>query len=131
MFEKAIKQKLRFDSVRGQLTTEDLWDLPLTSRNSFDLDTIAKAVNSKIKEAQEESFVKVRSNPAQDKLTLQLDILKYIIADKMQEAETKATTVARQQQRQKLEEVLASKQNDALKGLSVAELQAQIDALKA
>lgn len=131
MFEKAIKQKLRFDSVRGQLTTEDLWDLPLTSRNSFDLDTIAKAVNSKIKEAQEESFVKVRSNPAQDKLTLQLDILKYIIADKMQEAETKATTVARQQQRQKLEEVLASKQDDALKGLSVAELQAQIDALKA
>ena len=131
MFEKAIKQKLRFDSVRGQLTTEDLWDLPLTSRNSFDLDTIAKAVNSKIKEAQEESFVKVRSNPAQDKLTLQLDILKYIIADKMQEAETKATTVARQQQRQKLEEVLASKQDDALKGLSVEELQAQINALKA
>ena len=131
MFEKAIKQKLRFDSVRGQLTTEDLWDLPLTSRNSFDLDTIAKAVNSKIKEAQEESFVKVRSNPAQDKLTLQLDILKYIIADKMQEAETKATTVARQQQRQKLEEVLASKQDDALKGLTVEELQAQINALKA
>lgn len=131
MFEKAIKQKLRFDSNRGQLTTEDLWDLPLTSRNSFDLDTIAKAVNFKIKESQEESFVKVRSNPAQDKLTLQLDILKYIIADKMQEAETKATTVARQQQRQKLEEVLASKQDDALKGLSVEELQAQINALKA
>lgn len=129
MFEKAIKQKLRFDSNRGQLTTEDLWDLPLTSRNSFDLDTIAKAVNSKIKEAQEESFVKVRSNPAQDKLTLQLDILKYIIADKMQEAETKVTTVARQQQRQKLEEVLASKQDDALKGLTVEELQAQINAL--
>jgi len=131
MFEKAIKQKLRFDSVRGQLTTEDLWDLPLTSRNSFDLDTIAKAVNSKIKEAQEESFVKVRSNPAQDKLTLQLDILKFIIADKMQEAESKAIVVARQQQRQKLEEVLASKQDDALKGLSVEELQAQINALKA
>lgn len=131
MFEKAIKQKLRFDSNRGQLTTEDLWDLPLTSRNSFDLDTIAKAVNSKIKEAQEESFVKVRSNPAQDKLTLQLDILKYIIADKMQEAETKVTTVARQQQRQKLEEVLASKQDDALKGLTIEELQAQINALKA
>ena len=131
MFEKAIKQKLRFDSNRGQLTTEDLWDLPLTSRNGFDLDTIAKAVNSKIKEAQEESFVKVRSNPAQDKLTLQLDILKYIIADKMQEAEAKATAVARQQQRQKLEEVLASKQEDALKGLSVEELQAQINALKA
>lgn len=131
MFEKAIKQKLRFDSVRGQLTTEDLWDLPLTSRNSFDLDTIAKAVNSKIKEAQEESFVKVRSNPAQDKLTLQLDILKFIIADKMQEAESKAIVVTRQQQRQKLEEVLASKQDDALKGLSVEELQAQINALKA
>lgn len=131
MFEKASKQKLRFDSVRGALTTEDLWDLPLTSRNSFDLDTIAKSVNSKIKEAEEESFVSVKVNPAKNKLTLQLDILKHIIAEKVQAATEAQERVQRESQRKKLEEVLASKQDAALSTLSVEELQAQIEKLKA
>jgi len=130
MFEKASKQKLRFDSVRGALTTEDLWDLPLTSRNSFDLDTIAKSVNSKIKEAEEESFVSVKVNPAKTKLTLQLDILKHIIAEKVQAATEAQERVQRESQRKKLEEVLATKQDAALSTLSVEELQAQIEKLK-
>jgi len=131
MFEKASKQKLRFDSVRGALTTEDLWDLPLTSRNSFDLDTIAKSVNSKIKEAEEESFVSVKVNPVKTKLTLQLDILKHIIAEKVQAATEAQERVQRESQRKKLEEVLATKQDAALSTLSVEELQAQIEKLKA
>lgn len=29
IFEQAVRQKLRFQTVRGLLTVEQLWDLPL------------------------------------------------------------------------------------------------------
>ena len=44
IFEQASRLKLRFASVKGELTIEHLWGLPLQSKTSFDLDTVAKAV---------------------------------------------------------------------------------------
>ena len=45
IFEQASRAKLRFDSVKGQLVTEQLWDLPLQSKTNFDLDTVAKGIS--------------------------------------------------------------------------------------
>ena len=52
MFEKATRLKLRFETVRGYVTTEDLWDIPLSAVNGFCLDTIAKNLNKKLKELE-------------------------------------------------------------------------------
>ena len=58
MFEKATRRKLRFTSAAGLLSTEDLWDLPLTSATGkANLDDIAKALNRRLKDAEEVSFV--------------------------------------------------------------------------
>jgi spore cortex formation protein SpoVR/YcgB (stage V sporulation) len=121
LFEKAAKQKLRFNSSKGQLTVEDLFDLSLTS-----LDNIAKAVNRKLKDEVEESFIQKKST-ASAELELQLDILKYIIEYKtsVEEANKKrAETVARKHQ---IEEILMRKKSQELEDLSVDELQAMLN----
>jgi len=121
LFEKAAKQKLRFNSNKGQLTVEDLFDLSLTS-----LDNIAKAVNRKLKDEVEESFIQKKST-ASTELELQLDILKYIIEYKtsVEEANKKrAETVARKHQ---IEEILMRKKSQELEDLSVDELQAMLN----
>ena len=35
IFEQAARQAFRFESPKGFLTVEDLWNLPLTQRNSL------------------------------------------------------------------------------------------------
>lgn len=121
LFEKAAKQKLRFNSTKGQLTVEDLFDLSLTS-----LDNIAKAVNRKLKDEVEESFIKKKST-ASTELELQLDILKYIIEYKtnVEEANKKrAETIANNS---RIEEIIARKKSQQLEDLSVEELQAMLN----
>lgn len=91
LFQKASRQKLRFESSKGMLTAEDLWDLPLTSTvpTRPNLDDIAKAINRQLKATQEESFV-VKETKGNEILQLQLEILKVVIGVKMAEKEAAA-----------------------------------------
>ena len=56
MFEKATQEKYRFETTKGLVNTEDLWDLPLVGGNCC-LDDIAKDLNRDVKENEEESFI--------------------------------------------------------------------------
>jgi hypothetical protein len=129
MFEKATRLKLRFSSIRGDLSTEQLWDLPLQSKTGFDLDIVAKGVNAQLKESAEESFVTEKS-PVSEELSLKLDILKHIIAVKLKEREEAKAASQRRAELGRLVEVLEHKKDEALKDLSVEELEARIAALK-
>ena len=40
LFAKATRDKVKFVTVKGEISIEDLWDLPLTSEKGFDLDSI-------------------------------------------------------------------------------------------
>jgi transcriptional accessory protein Tex/SPT6 len=130
IFEQATRQALRFSSNRGELSTEQLWDLPLTKRDGFDLDTIAKTVNAQLKTLSEESFVTKSQNPAKDSLELKLEILKHIIAVKLKEAEDRRNAAERATERQKLLDILAEKQAGALKELSVEDIQKRLAELQ-
>ena len=131
IFEVATRKAFRFQSVRGDLTTEQVWELPLTSRAGFDLDSVAKAVNSELKSVTEESFVATRVNPRKGDLETKLEVLKYIIAVKIAEAEAVTARVAKQEKRAKILDALAAKENEELTQASKDDLLKQLADLDA
>lgn len=125
IFEQASRQKLRFPSLKGELTVEQLWDLPLQSKSGFDLDTIAKSVSRDLKAVTEESFV-IETSPANTTLILKLNLMKHIIAVRLAENAAAVNRAARAAERQKLLGVLADKQDESLKALTSAEIQQRL-----
>ena len=130
LFQLASRQKFRFQSIKGELTTEQLWDLPLTARGGFNLDEVAKQVAAELKAAGEESFVQKNSNPAKSKLEAKLEIIKHIIAVKLEEAERAVKASQNQEERQRLLAVLNRKQDAALEELTPEQIQARLAELE-
>ena len=129
LFLQATREKFRFQSGKGELSVEQLWDMPLTSRTGFDLDTVAKAVNSDLKGANEESFVNTTNNPAVSRLQNKLEVVKAIIEIKLAEAEAAKKRAEKAAERQRLMEVLHSKKDQELQGLSVEEIERRLSQL--
>lgn len=131
IFEKATKQKLRFTSVKGPLTVEDLWDLPLQAKDKCDLDNVARTVSNDLKAVTEESFVATKTSPAKARYELQLEIVKHVIAVKLAAEEEAKNRAQRESERQKLLDALASKKDAELNNLSADEIQKRLAALDA
>ena len=129
IFEQATRKALRFPSIRGELTTEQLWQLPLQAKTGFDLDSVAKQVNSELKAVTEESFVSTSHSPAKDKFELMLTVVKHIIQVKLAEAENLKSMAEKEAKRQKLLQALARHQDAALEAMTPEELEAQLKAL--
>ena len=130
LFLQATREKFRFESSKGDLSVEQLWDLPLTSRTGFDLDTVAKAVNANLKSSNEESFVNVNNNPAVSRLQAKLEVVKAIIEVKLAQAEATKKRAEKVAERQRLMEVLHSKKDQELQGLSVEEIERRLSQLE-
>lgn len=126
IFEKASRKALRFETNKGLIPTETLWDMPLKSKFNFDLDTVAKNVSRQLKVMDEESFVETNVNAAKAVLELQLEIIKFIIADKQAEAVDKAARAERKAEREKLLEILSKKQDASLEALEVDQIKARL-----
>lgn len=131
IFERAARAKFRYPSNKGHLNTEQLFDLPLTSKGEFSLDNVAKAINADLKAATEESFVEVVSKPARGELTAKLDVVKAVIAYKIAENERRRTAANKDAEKQFLLGLLDKKRGDALGELSIEEIQARLNALEA
>jgi hypothetical protein len=129
MFELATRNKLRFSSARGELSTEQLWDVPLRSKDGFDLDYVAKNANKVLKSITEESFVSTDRTPAHAKAETILEIVKYVIQVKLAEEETARKRADNKVERERLLAILAEKQAGKLSELSERELQKRIEAL--
>lgn len=135
-FEYAALHKLRYPSCVGELTTEQLYDLPLIAKvvkghpEKPDLDKVAKAINNELKSITEESFVKTSSNPRVPLLTNALAVVKHIIEYKQEQDVAKAERNAKAEKRALLLEAYEAKQKDELvSGKSSEELLAALKAL--
>lgn len=130
IFESAARIKLRFASMRGELTVEQLWDVPLRSRDDFNLNAIAKTANRALKEISEESFVATSKTPEHARRELAMEVVKHIIGIKLVEEVRAEERAAKRQEKEKLLQILAEKQDGKLSELSEKELQKRIAALE-
>jgi len=130
MFEIASRKNLRFETTKGFVTVEALWDIPLTTKtDNPSLDGIAKYLNKQIKEAGDsESFVTKASGP-NETLLLKFEIVKYIIGVRLAENEETARKVKAKEQKQQILSLIAQKENEQLSTTSLEDLRKMAEAL--
>lgn len=130
MFEKATRLRLRFETAKGFLSIEDLWDLPLqtTRVNGVSLDQIAIELNRELKDAATVSFVD-DAPKGNEELQLKFDIVKHLID--VRKAENAAIAVERERAatKQRILEIIAKKQDSVLENASIEELQEKLASL--
>lgn len=129
MFEKATRNKLRFVTIKGVLSVEDLWDLPLTSSTGkANLDDIAKALDAECKKSGATSFV-TKAQKVDDDAKLAFDIVLHIINVRVAENEARSLMDANRAKKQKIMEIIDRKQDQALESASIDDLRAMVDSL--
>jgi hypothetical protein len=128
MYKKAIRLKLRYNTISGNLTTEDLWDLPLRSTRGASLDNLAKMLNKEIQSNEEESFVDTPS-AANGELRLKFEIVKDIIKDRLSENEAKRNAATVKKEKEVLMGIINKKQNESLESESLDDLKKRLEEL--
>lgn len=122
MFEKAVRMKLRFD-YKGSLSVEELWDLSVQ-----ELDSIYKTLNTKLKTSNEDSLLASGKKTKETaELELKVELVKHIVAIKLDEQAAKKKTADNKAKKQKLLEVLERKQNQAVENMSEDDIKKLID----
>jgi hypothetical protein len=129
LFEYATRNKLRFASKRGEITVEQLWDVPLRSNDEFNLNEVAKVANKAWKDATEESFVETKRTEKHVRLQATLDVVKAVIQYKMDAEEAAAKRAAAKVEREQLYKVLAEKQEGKLSSLTEKQIRDRIEKL--
>lgn len=128
IFMRASRDKLRFRLPIGDLNVEQLWDLPLTAQfGHVSLDTVARNINHALQEAEEESFVDGARNPEKSRLSLQLDILKAIIAEKIAARDRIEKARKNNEHKQRLLAALENKEELALSEMSIEDIRKAIE----
>lgn len=127
MFEQASRMKLRFETERGSLSAEDLWDLPLTSSTGrLNLDEIALDLHGQLKGAAEVvSFVDeaAKGDPV---VQLRFDLVKHVIDVRKKENAEALAAKDRQATKQRLMAALERKRDNKFETMSEEDLQAEL-----
>ena len=122
MFEKATRMKLRF-LHRGQISVEDLWDC-----NPEELNGIYRTLSAS-KKAEDEGSLFDTSTKENERLKLQMDLVKHVFDTKKTEADARLLASERRRKKQQIMEIIATKQTADLQGKSIEDLQKMMDEL--
>ena len=123
LFEVATKEQYRFQH-KGSLNVEDLWLLPIQQ-----LDEVFKGLNSQIKQAKEESLLDNKTKE-DEVLNNKIEIVKYIVNEKLKEQKEKLHEKENREQRQKIMQILSDKEDEDLQNKSADELREILKSLK-
>ena len=128
IFEQATRQAFRFESPKGFLTVEDLWNLPLTSNTGrANLDDIAKGLQAKLTSTAL-SFV-TDTTPVNKVYQAKFDVVIHIINTKISEAKAAEQASLAREKKQKIMAIIEQKSDLRLADSSLEDLQAMLEAL--
>lgn len=116
-FKQASKQKLRFQTTKGSLSTEQLWDLNLT-----DLDGLAVSLQESYESSKGKSFL-TKKTKKDATIKLQFDIVLDILQTKVEEQEILTQAAEDKAHNAKIIQLISEKKDEELKGKSVKELE--------
>lgn len=124
LFELATRRKFRFETTRGNLTIEELWDLSIES-----LDRIAVALHKKVNSEETVSFVntskKVNTND-----DLKLEIVLHVINVRVSEATELRDRQLKAERARTIRDELERRKEDAIKTKSDEELAKELELLQ-
>ena len=122
MYKQANRMKLRFNTEKGMLTVEQLWDCSRAM-----IGRTIKAVNDILKEQEptgDLDFLNEGSIKATDpENKLRFDILKDIYLTKTAEAEALRNAAQIKAHNEKIDAIIARKQEEELESLSLEDLE--------
>lgn len=124
LFVTATKEKYRFP-WNGSISTEDVWDLSPTQ-----LDSLYRKLLAESEKIKGESLLKKRS-AAETELSNKLEVVKAIFEAKQAEADAQKERAANAQKKQRIMAIIAQKQDAALEGMSVDDLEKMLDEIDA
>ena len=115
LFINATRNNYQFP-FRGMINVIDLWDLSLTN-----LDSVFKTLNAEAKKSEEESLLYTKSKEDEE-LSEKIEIVRYIVSVKLAEKQTREDAKKKAEMKQKLLEIKAQRQDEALNNMSNEEL---------
>lgn len=120
-YKIASKQKLRFQTGKGLLSVEQLWEL-----SEAELDALAVSLEEQYNESGKKSFLVKRS--VKDKTTkLKFDLVLDILNTKVEERIASEERAEKRQKNKKIIELISQKQDETLKGKSIKQLEAMLE----
>ena len=118
MHKQASRMKLRFQTSKGLLSSEELWDLSIA-----DLDTLAVSLEKEYEKSDGKSFVR-RKTEKDRTAKLRFDIVLDILQTKMEDNDAARNAADDKEHNEKILGMIAKKKEDSLSSMSVAELEA-------
>lgn len=122
IFEQAVRKKLRF-SYKGEVSVEDLFDIPLT-----DLDDLFRSLNSELRDQKSESLLDTQSHTVTE-LELKINLIKHVVNVRLTEQAVQKEFFAKKARKEKILDIIAEKQDEDLKGKSIEELTTLVNAM--
>lgn len=115
LFEVATRENYLFP-FKGMINVIDLWNLSLTN-----LDSVFKTLNAEVKKSEEESLLNAKTKEDEE-LTNKIEIIKYIVNKKLAEKEARENEKKNKEKKQRILEIKAKRQDEALENMSDEDL---------
>jgi hypothetical protein len=119
-FKLASQQKLRFQTNKGLLSTEQLWDLSLD-----DLDALAVSLETDHKQSGKKSFL-IKTTLKDKTSKLRFDVALDVLNTKVEEMQAATEAAEIKEHNKKIISLISEKQDESLKGKSIKQLEGML-----